>query len=235
MGVQLLYGAQAPHLVGQPGNDNIKGRTFARRCESASIDFGIVVSGGSSDGQCVAGGSTPIGIAMRNPARGMVANDAKYLIKEMVDILDGDDIYVNTADAAGSYGDPLHYTISSGLIGIGAASTGEAALPGFLAQDVSAAGIVRIHVDSQFATMIAAVLAAGLAVAVPPHAASHANSAADEISVEGLSGVLAEGQNATKIQGITVGSLVGITNGQIIKYSTSGTNHFAAANDEVGS
>jgi hypothetical protein len=66
------------------------------------------------------------------------------------------------------------------------------------------------------------------AVTLALHGDTHENGGSDEISVAGLAGVLADGQDAATIQGIDV-SEADPTNGQVLKYSSSGTAWTPAA------
>ena len=147
--MQLSYGAKDALLIGQPVYDTIRGFVYSRACESASIDFGLAVGAGSADTQCVVGGSTLLGVALRNPANPMDSdNDGQYIQYQTVDVIDQDFVCVNTASTSGAYGDPVSYNTTTGAVVIGAPGAGENML-GWLAQTVTAAGKIRIFVDSR--------------------------------------------------------------------------------------
>lgn len=215
---QLTYGQPADALIGQPVNTTIRGFvTSDRACESASIDFGLMVGPGSSDTQCTVGGTTPLGIAMRDGSKQADADgDGQYVQYDTVNIIDQDFVYINTASASGAYGATVCGNSTTGAITIEEPSSGKVAI-GWLAQTVSAAGLARIFVDSRMCK-VDAVKVAGVEIDNSALADDYVlvyDSSAETLGFEPC--------NAAQIVGIDVDAS-SIADNYILKYNDSTGN-----------
>jgi len=145
---QLTYGDPAIARPGYPAHGSIEGHVASRSAETASIDFGLVVGAGTSDEQCVIGGATPLGVAIRNPAQPMDEDDdGQYLTGDSVSILDKDFVFV-TVTGTGAYGDPINYNTTTGALDVGPPESGEKFV-GWLAQTLGTAGLAKIFIDAR--------------------------------------------------------------------------------------
>jgi len=119
---------------------------------AAGIDFGVVVSRGTADTQCVVGGDgTGSGIACRTLDReGAITTGAiKYDQYDDAAIITEGYVYVPVYTASGSPGDALFYNDTTGKIEVGTASTGETQMNATLEETLSASGqICLIKIDS---------------------------------------------------------------------------------------
>jgi hypothetical protein len=119
---------------------------------AAGIDFGVVVSRGTADEQCVVGGDAAgIGITCRTLDReGAITTGAvKYDQYDDAAIITEGYVYVPIYTASGSPGDDLFYNDTTGKIEVGTASTGETQMNATLEETVSSSGqIALIRLDS---------------------------------------------------------------------------------------
>ena len=118
--------------------------------EANGVAPGLVVSKGTNDDQISLGGDgTGVGIVIRNLDVENNASDAiVYADETQVAVLIEGDIVVALSEA-GNKGDALNYVDATGVIGVGAASTGETDLKGVLMETISAAGNARIRLYDQ--------------------------------------------------------------------------------------
>ena len=204
---QLTYTQPADAVAGLPVNTTIRGFVTNRICEDASIDFGLAVFAGTTDDQATVTGTVPLGIAMKDPANEMDASeDGQYVQYGTMSIIDQDFVWVTTASTTGAYGATVCANLTTGVITIGAAVAGTTVEIGWLAETVTAAGLIKIFVDSRMSN-------------VTPHAALHEDGGADEVDVTDLSGVLADEQDAGSIKGVVVNDAA-IADDYILKYDT---------------
>jgi hypothetical protein len=147
---QLTYGARAAGHAGLPVYTRIRGQVLSKACETAAgIDFGKIVSKGSSDGGCIIGGSAPIGVALRDHGQGMSeASVGKYLQKSMVSVLDKDFVWLETVSTSGAYRAKVYYDTATGAVVVTASPSGTQKLIGYLGQTLTAAGLVKVYVDT---------------------------------------------------------------------------------------
>lgn len=165
---QLTYGARAAGHAGLPVYTRIRGQVLSKACETAAgIDFGKIVSKGASDNGCIIGGSAPIGVALRDHGQGMSdLSVGKYLQKSMVSVLDKDFVWLETASTSGAYRAKVYYDTTTGAVVVTDSPSGTQKLIGYLGQTLSAAGLVKVYVDTDMyyrAIEIAAEVAAEIA------------------------------------------------------------------------
>lgn len=163
-------------LTGTFAHVEQRGFTASRACESASIDFGLGVSAGSSDSQVVVGVSGAVlGVAIRSNAHGMdESDDGQYVQYDEVAIGDKDFFWLYTASTSGAYGAEVCMNNTTGAITIGAAVSGTTTPIGWLAQTVTAAGVVKVFVDSRMGVDIPLL-------ALPAHESTHVDGGSDDI------------------------------------------------------
>lgn len=156
---QTSYGSRVDAFIGMPAYYEMKGIVRSRACESASIDFGLVVSGGTDpDKQCVVGGTAPLGVALRDPAQPMVdsTNDGQYEQYDTVSIADREYVWVTTASTSGSYRDTVLYNEGTGALTVGIADATNKPI-GYVEKPFSAAGLIKIFVDTDLFTGAVAI------------------------------------------------------------------------------
>jgi hypothetical protein len=122
--------------------------TLSRVVETAAgIGFGLVVSRGTDkDKQIGVGGAVPFGITLRGHEYGNDGADEAYDLYDMAPVLRSGYVWVYLTDS-GSAGSTLHYNTTTGVIGLGSASTGEALLPGELISDCAGTAYAIIYID----------------------------------------------------------------------------------------
>jgi len=130
-----------------------KAEVVSKAAESSAIPFGRVVSRGTEDNQCVLGGVEPLGVSIRDLARPGAFDGAasvSYLEDQTASVLMAGWIYLK-APAGATAGDAVKYNTTTGVIGAGAAGSGEAELPGATWEKTvgsGAVGPVRIVANS---------------------------------------------------------------------------------------
>ena len=147
---QLTYTQPANAVAGLPVNTTIRGFVTNRICEDASIDFGLAVFAGTTDEQAKVTGTVPLGIAMKDPANEMDASeDGQYVQYGTMSIIDQDFVWVTTASTTGAYGAVVCANLTTGAITIGEEVVGTTKAIGWLAETVTAAGLIKIFVNSR--------------------------------------------------------------------------------------
>lgn len=114
--------------------------------EDSGIAFGRAVSRGTADRQCVIGGSEYLGISVRDLAREGeydAAGAVAYRETESVSVLRRGRIFL-TAPAGAVVGDAVKYNTTTGVVGAGAAGSGELAIPGATWENTVSAGQVGV-------------------------------------------------------------------------------------------
>jgi hypothetical protein len=147
---------------------------------SAGIGFGLVVSRGTADTQCVLGGDgTGIGVTVRSLDRegtqgtGVVAYD-QY---EDAGIMLEGFCYAAIYTASGTIGAKLKYDDTTGRIEVGTAGSGETQMNAYLEETLSASGqVCLIRIDSPMAQ---AEADAGYAADITTNAANIATNVSD--------------------------------------------------------
>lgn len=149
---QLTYGPRGTRYAGQLAYGHRLGYVESRAVETAAgVDFGLVVSEGSTDEGCVLGGLKPVGIAFRDHGQGMdESGEGRYEQKSIASIIDKDFVIVETVSTSGAYRDMVCYNTTTGAIVIGAPSATQKPI-GWLAETVTAAGKIKIFVDAKMA------------------------------------------------------------------------------------
>ena len=151
---QLTYGVRTDAFIGQFGYGHRQGIVRSRAAETATIDFGLVVSGGTDpDTQCVVGGTAPLGIALRDPAQPMVdaTDDGQYIATDTVSIVDRDYVWVTTASTSGSYRDTVLYNEGTGALTVGTPDGTNKPI-GYVEKPFTAAGLMLMYVDTDLFT-----------------------------------------------------------------------------------
>lgn len=120
--------------------------TISRAVETAAgVTFGRMVSRGTDrDTQCVIGGATPLGIAVRT--RDTESYAEKYLQYEDARILRSGFVYLTITTAANA-GAALCYNSTTGVIDSGSPGAGEVAFGGQLMQDSAGGDVCLCWVD----------------------------------------------------------------------------------------
>lgn len=152
-----------------------RGIQESKACETAAgIEFGRVVSRGSSDDACVVGGSSPFGVALFDQGQGMDPDsEGRYEQKSMVSVIDKDYVLLNTVSASGAYRAKVYYLIDDSAPGAGDIGTIVVTdapevnhrLIGYLGQTLTAAGLAKVYVDTDLHYFDVAAAAAGEAAA----------------------------------------------------------------------
>lgn len=172
---QLMYGARARGVAGQLAYGKVRGIVESKVCgTSAGIEFGRIVSRGSSDDICVVGGNAPFGVALFDQGQGMNEDsEGRYEYKSSVSVIDKDYVLLNTASVSGAYRAKVYYLIADSTPGAGDigtivvtdAPTENHRLIGYLGQTLNAAGLVKVYVDTDLYYFEVAAAAAGDAAA----------------------------------------------------------------------
>jgi hypothetical protein len=119
---------QAVALAGLRADDNpVEIDTYA--CEDTSIGFGIIVQRGTADDEAKIGGNDIVGVTVR--IRKELESDGstvQYNQYEAMDVAVAGRFWC-TIDGGGNAGDRLYYNATTGVLGAGTASAGEAYLP----------------------------------------------------------------------------------------------------------
>jgi len=116
----------------------------SKLAETSAIPFGVVVSRGTEDDQCVIGGADYLGIALRDLAREGARDAAatvQYLVTEAVSVLKRGWVFA-AAPAGATAADAVKYNTTTGVLGAGAPGAGEAVVPGATWEETLAAGVI---------------------------------------------------------------------------------------------
>ena len=155
---QLTYGDRGAAHAGGLVYGTVRGLKLSKACETAAgINFGVVVSRGSTDDGCVVGGSTPIGVALRDHGQGMDAlGVGMYAQKSLVSVIDKDFVWMETVSTSGAYRARVYYDTTTGSAIVTASPTATQKLIGYLGQTLTAAGLCKVFVDSDLSYPISA-------------------------------------------------------------------------------
>lgn len=122
----------------------------SRICESANIPFGVAVSQGSADDGATLGGTSPVGVAIRDVTllRGVgdIANIDKFKQYETLGVMVQGEIWVLT-DGAVTKGGVCTYDNTTGVLGSVAAGAGRTAFPGRWQSSTTGAGLAKLRVN----------------------------------------------------------------------------------------
>lgn len=148
----ISYAARAKWYVGQVAYNSVRGFVHSRAAETAAVTFGRVVCAGTNDKQCVMGGTTAVlGVALRDHVQGMDEDSVgQYEIGANVSIIDKDIVILETASTSGTYGQGVYFdtAASTGVVVITSTPTATQKLIGYLKETVTAAGKIKVWVDS---------------------------------------------------------------------------------------
>lgn len=135
----------AAGLPGLIADVQFQNNVESKDLETATATPGIVVSRGTDKArQVVVGGTSPLGILVRDGAHeNNASGNLVYAAKETVGVITAGKVYVNIANT-GNPGDAIFYTNATGVISVGTASTGQTQLRGCLDSLVSTPGALGV-------------------------------------------------------------------------------------------
>jgi len=147
MTVQTTYSLNHTNAyAGQIANMNPL-EVVSKLAEGGVIPYGSTVSRGTADDQVTKGGTAIIGVAARTAvAEGNSTYDAEYEQYSAVNVVRDGYVYL-TISENGADGGALNSVDATGVIGVGAATTGETDLTGWtLEEDVTAGNVALVRV-----------------------------------------------------------------------------------------
>lgn len=116
---------------------------------AAGIAPGYGVSLGSSDNQCVLGGTVPIGVVVRAlDTENNVSDEIVYPLTKDVGVMIQGNVVVPLSNT-GTKGDQIFMDNTSGQLGAGVAASGATQMSGELAETITAVGNARVRLVPQ--------------------------------------------------------------------------------------